>query len=150
MTRPIVKSSLDYRFLTVPDERECSQIAVLYRMADWWEPDDDHRPHLVQRLVAGSFRFIAAFDGTIVVGMARAISDGVNDAYIQDVTVLPPYRHQGVGTVLIERLVATLRQDGIQWIGLIAGGSSHPFYERLGFKAMPLSTPMLLMKEEAL
>jgi spermidine synthase len=75
--------------------------------------------------------------------MGRALSDGVSDAYIQDVTVKKPYRGQGIGTQIIQKLVERLNADGLEWIGLIAEKNSHKFYRRLGFKKMPNSVPML-------
>jgi len=139
-----------YRFLTDPTPEEIRQIILLYRKADWWDAHDDANHDLVRRIVSGSHCFLGATEGDDIVGMGRAISDGVNDAYLQDVTVLPHLRHQGVGTRLVEKIVERLRQDGMRWIGLIAGSNSHPFYKKLGFEAMPFSTPMLLKHPETL
>jgi spermidine synthase len=77
--------------------------------------------------------------------MGRAISDGISDAYIQDMTVLPEFRGQGIGTGIVKEILKQLQADGLQWIGLIAGSHSHPFYRKLGFEEMPASTPMILM-----
>lgn len=134
---------LKYEFLTNPTPSEIRQIMDLYRLADWWNPEDDAHQDLVRRIVSGSHCFLTARREDLLVGMGRAISDRVNDAYLQDITVLPDLRHQGVGTQIVERIVELLRKDGLRWIGLIAGSQSHPFYRRLGFEEMPFSTPML-------
>jgi spermidine synthase len=115
-------------------------------MAGWWDPADYENEELVRRIVVGSHCFLVVKEGDKIVGMGRAISDKVNDAYLQDITVFADLRHQGVGTGIVERLVDRLRHDGLKWIGLIAGGNSHPFYRRLGFAPMPFSTPMLLQE----
>lgn len=111
-------------------------------MEGWWgeAPDD---PDLAARIIAGSHCFMIATGGSEIVGMGRALSDGVSDAYIQDVTVAKTYRGQGIGTCIIEKLVERLHQDGLEWIGLIAEKNSYQFYERLGFKKMPNAVPML-------
>jgi ribosomal protein S18 acetylase RimI-like enzyme len=132
-----------YELLTDPDEAEIQQIINLYRTADWWNAEDDANQDLVRRIVSGSHCFLAVKEGDAIVGMGRAISDGVNDAYLQDITVLPRLRHQDVGTRIVEMLVERLHLDGMRWIGLIAGSNSHPFYKKLGFEEMPYSTPML-------
>jgi aralkylamine N-acetyltransferase len=137
-----------YKFITDPDPTEALQIMALYQMADWWGPEDEERSDLVRRLILGSHCFLAVVEDDTIVGMGRAISDGVNDAYIQDVTVTPHLRHQGVGTCIVETIVQRLHQDGLRWIGLIAADHSHDFYKRLGFMAMPYSTPMLLKETE--
>lgn len=143
---PVTGDTLAYRFLTAPTPRQIQDIIVLYRGAAWWSDENDDEG-LVDRLVRGSHCFLAAMDHAGIIGMARAISDGVHDAYLQDVTVHSDYRHRGVGRRLVRRLIERLRADGIQWIGLIAGGGSHPFYHPLGFSVMPDATPMLLDNE---
>jgi len=80
------------------------------------------------------------------VGMGRVISDQANDAYIQDLTVHPYYRHRGIGTSLVNFLLGRLKNDNLPWIGLIAERNTFPFYARFGFEKMPDSTPMLFKK----
>ena len=82
-------------------------------------------------------------DGERIVGMGRAISDGVSDAYIQDVAVDKNHRGKGIGTEITSRLLNRLNSDGVNWVGLIAERGSHLFYERLGFAVMPDATPMV-------
>ncbi len=119
-----------------------AQIVALYRAAGWWdEAGDDDR--LVDAIIGGSHCFLAAVEGECVVGMGRAISDGASDAYIQDVTVRPDRRGQGIGGQIVRRLVRRLADDGIGWIGLIAENDSLGFYRRLGFAVMERSVPML-------
>jgi ribosomal protein S18 acetylase RimI-like enzyme len=135
---------LRHKFITDPDPTEILQIMALYQMADWWGKEDGERGDLVRRLVLGSHCFLVVVEDDTIVGMGRAISDGVNDAYIQDVTVIPRLRHQDIGTRIVEAIVQRLHQDGLRWIGLIAADHSHEFYKKLGFMVMPFSTPMLL------
>ena len=76
----------------------------------------------------------AQVDGAII-GMGRAISDGVADAYIQDVTVEKSERGRGIAQEIVARLVARLYADGLSWVALIAAGRSWKLYEKLGFAA---------------
>ena len=85
---------------------------------------------------------VAEQDGRIV-GMGRAISDGVSDAYIQDVAVLKSERGTGAGSAIIRALQKKLKGDGIKWLGLIAQDNSAAFYARLGFKELKRAKPML-------
>ncbi len=68
------------------DEEE---IVALYRAGGWWE--DSFDPAGIPALIRGSFAFVVAADTKTgqAVGMGRALSDGVSDAYIQDLVVLP-------------------------------------------------------------
>ena len=137
------KPKITFTFLQNPSRDQIRQIIRLYRLADWWTDTSDN-PALVRRIIAGSHCFIIATEGEAIIGMGRALSDGVSDAYIQDVTVVSEYQHRGIGSLIVKKLVLRLQDDGLSWIGLIAERNSHALYERLGFKLMPDATPMLL------
>ncbi|GAB6906726.1 GCN5-related N-acetyltransferase [Desulfosarcina cetonica] len=133
---------IEYTFLENPTQTEIARLTELYRLAGWWKDAADH-PSTVAGIVRGSHCFLAARQGGTIVGMGRAISDRISDAYIQDVTVDPAFRHQGIGSRMVAQLVARLEADGIGWIGLIAERKTHPFYRPLGFAPMADSVPML-------
>ena len=136
--------SQKYRFITDPNPEEIEQIMVLYREAGWWDEQDNGNRELIRRIVSGSHCFLTVRDGNEIVGMGRAISDRVNDAYIHDVTVSPRLRHQGIGTRIVEEIVGHLCSDNMRWIGLIAQNRTHLLYRKIGFEEMPFSLPMLL------
>jgi len=130
-----------YRFLTKADPATLRGIITLYRAHGWWRPAD--KPALLKRLIAGSHCFAVAERDGRVIGMARAISDGVSDAYIQDVAVLKTERGAGTGRALVRTVLKRLRADGIKWVALIAQDNSGPFYAKLGFKVLGKAQPML-------
>ena len=109
------------------------EIVNLYKEGGWWKESYDKKG--VGPLMRGSLIFVVAVDRSIesAVGMGRCISDGVSDAYIQDVVVKRDYRSRGIGTRLIEGIVEELGKRGISWIGLIAEKGSSNFYRRMGF-----------------
>ncbi|HEY5498410.1 MAG TPA: GNAT family N-acetyltransferase [Syntrophales bacterium] len=134
-----------YTFNRQPADSQIDKIICLYQTAGWWTGQAHENTELIRRIVTGSHCFVLACEGNEIIGMGRAISDGISDAYIQDVTVLPEFRGQGVGTGIVQEILKQLRADGLQWIGLIAGRHSHPFYRKMGFEEMPAATAMLLM-----
>lgn len=134
-----------YRFISQLTPHDIPQLIDLYRSANWWSPDSDDEA-LLDGIVTGSHCFLTAAKNTEIVGMGRAISDGVSDAYIQDVTVKQAYRKRGIGTDLVKRLVSRLERDGLGWIGLIAEQNSAAFYRPIGFNVMADSVPMLRSK----
>ena len=77
----------------------------------------------------------AAYDGKRLIGMGRALGDGVSDAYIQDVVVATEYRKRGIGGAIVRTLVAELRRRGVDWIGLVGAPGTENFYRSLGFAA---------------
>jgi ribosomal protein S18 acetylase RimI-like enzyme len=133
---------IDYQFILTPTQTEIARLTELYRLAGWWMDEADN-PSAVAGIVSGSHCFLVARQADTIVGMGRAISDRISDAYIQDVTVDPAFRGQGIGSRIVAELVARLEADGIGWIGLIAERKTHPFYRPLGFSPMADSVPML-------
>lgn len=113
----------------------------LFQAGDWWEEYWDDT--VLCSIVKHSFAFVVATgqDGSWI-GMGRAISDGVSDAYLQDIVVLPDYRGKGIGTAIVEELKAICSRSGIGWIGIIAGPETEYFYRRFGFSRMGGYTPM--------
>ena len=81
-----------------------------------------------------------------IVGMARVISDGYSDAYIQDVVVLKDYRGRGAGRELVRRLTQFCVARKIAWIGLVAEPGTQALYEELGFGPLVGYQPMLYGK----
>lgn len=77
--------------------------------------------------------WIAEEDTLNVVAFARATGDAVFNAIIWDVVVDPRYQGLGLGKAVMERLMASLVQNGICNIALYAEPSVINFYKPLGF-----------------
>jgi spermidine synthase len=127
------------RMLDTASEKE---IEALYRDAGWWQNDWDSS--FIAPMIRGSFLFAGAFFQGRQIGMGRALSDGVSDAYIQDVVVLKEFRGKKIGSRITVFLVEELQRRGIDWIGLIGEPGTKDFYERLGFQEMKNFIPMRL------
>ena len=108
--------------------------ARLYRIAGW--ADENDGCEFLAAALKNSCAVCAAFDddGSLV-GMGRALGDGVSDAYIQDVVVDPLFRRRGVGGTIVRSLAAELRSRGVDWIGLVGEPGTEAFYRSLGFRA---------------
>jgi len=135
------------RPLRDPTEEQIRQIVGLYRDQGWWRPSDDRSEQLIPRLITGSHCFVIASEGERIIGMGRVISDGISDAYIQDLTVRHDCRKRGIGQLILRSLLERIHADGIRWIGLIAEPGSAGLYFRAGFREMTASIPMLMIKE---
>lgn len=128
------------RIMPVKDPRP-ADMRALFLAGGWWE--DTWDDHYLEAIVRHSFAFVAAEvpDGSWV-GMGRLISDGVSDAYLQDIVVLPEWEGQGVGSAIVQSLLDICHEQGIVWIGTIAGPQTEYFYRRFGFAKMNAYTPM--------
>jgi spermidine synthase len=128
------------------DEVNEKDFINLYKDAGWWLDEYDKDISFIQPLVKGSFLFAVAFDDNMrIIAMARAISDGVSDAYIQDVVVLKSYRNNGIGVKIINFILQKLQEHGVDWVALIAEPGTESFYNNLNFQKMPDFIPMKLM-----
>jgi spermidine synthase len=116
-------------------------IMALYKDAGWWKQSYDNDTSFLDTLVQGSACFAAAFDQNTMVGMGRALSDGMRDAYIQDMVVLKQYQRKGIGRRIVRALVDRLKEKGVDWIGLISTPGNQDFYKGMGFKPMENHTP---------
>ena len=130
-----------------PTTDQSRLIAGLYRAQGWRQASDDDSPQWIRKLVAGSHCFVVALEGEDIVGMGRAISDGISDAYIQDLTVRSNRRNQGIGSRILRTILERLHADGLRWIGLIAEPGSSNLYRLAGFREMPAAVPMLMIRE---
>jgi predicted N-acetyltransferase YhbS len=67
------------------------------------------------------------------VGYITAISDGVLSAYIPLLEVLPGWRGQGIGSVLVRRMLEALKH--LYMIDLLCDEDVQPFYALHGMKS---------------
>ena len=117
-----------------------AEVLALDRAAGWFAQDDP-APQL-DAMIANSFAVSAAFDPSgRLLGMARALSDGVSDAYILDVVVRPDHRRQGIGRRLVSTLANYLASFGIDWIVCIGVPGTDGLYKSAGGEPMAGHTP---------
>ncbi len=87
----------------------------------------------LKRAFENSYTAVFAFDGDILVGLGRAISDGEYQAAIYDVVVLPEYQGLKVGKMIMDKIISSLP---VQNIILYAVPGKEGFYKKLGFNLM--------------
>jgi GNAT superfamily N-acetyltransferase len=122
------------------------QIVELYKAGNWWL--DHYTTDGLDELISGSFAFAVVIDKTTgrAVGMGRAISDGVSDAWLQDIVVLKELRGMGLGGAITKKLLEHCMSRGLVWVGLVAEPGTKKFYEPLGFETLP-GEPMVFKRK---
>ena len=116
-------------------------LSHLYRIA----PLGDKKPADLAVAFANS-RFVCfVFDDAQLVGVGRALADGVDCAYLCDIAVHPAYQGTGLGKGIVSRLVE--RSRGHRKIILYAAPGKAVFYRKFGFK--PMLTAMAIFQNEA-
>jgi GNAT superfamily N-acetyltransferase len=95
-----------------------------------WRTRDD-----VERQVAGAWRVVGAYDDAsgAQVGFARALSDGVCDAYLADVFVTSAHRGHGLGKAIVARMIDEGPGADLRW--WLSTLDAHGLYEQFGFGA---------------
>lgn len=124
------------------------EIIKLYKAGGWWR--ESYNPSLIPALISGSFAFAIVRDISTgkTIGMGRILSDGISDAYIQDLVILPEYRGKNIGKKLVTFLIDHCVSKGIGWVGLIAEPGREEFYKDVGLKPMKDHVPMLYRLEK--
>ena len=97
-----------------------------------WPNPPSPETHL--RILRGSTIFELALDeqSSMVVGFVTAISDGVSCAYIPHLEVLPAYQGRGIGTTIMTRLLARLREHYM--VDLLCDPAVQSFYASMGMQ----------------
>jgi ribosomal protein S18 acetylase RimI-like enzyme len=139
------EKNIEIKFVTTWLEND---IVQLYKAGGWWK--EAWGPSGIKTLIECSVAVAVAggCSSGKAVGMGRLISEGVSDAYIQDLVVLPRYRSQGVGKQIVATLLDYCLSRGISWIGLIAEPGNEDFFRDMGFRVMKDYVPMIYTKEE--
>src|SRR4029077_1633619 len=103
-------------------------VLILYRANEWSAAD---KPELLHKALLASHSLVTAWDGSRLVGLGNAISDGYLVVYYPHLLVLPDYQGRGIGTELMRRLVA--RYEGFHQHILFADLRSLDFSRKCGF-----------------
>ena len=113
------------------NDLDLDEVIELYRASTLGErrPVDD-RPAMANMLEHGNLT-VTAWDGPLLVGIARTLTDYSFVGYLSDLAVRLSHQRLGIGTVLIER---TREQMGpSSMIVLLAAPKAVDYYPRIGF-----------------
>jgi len=117
-----------------------NQLSELYRVA----PLGD-KPAENLKIVFSNSKFKCfIFDQSKLIGVGRALADGIDCSYICDVAIHPNYQGIGLGRHIISKLVEL--SSGHNKIILYANPGKEGFYNKLGFKQM--NTAMAIFSNE--
>ncbi len=86
----------------------------------------------MRRMLAAANLVVTAWEGSVLVGVARSLSDHTFCTYLSDLAVRLECQRKGIGKELIRR---TQRAGMPATVFLIAAPSAVPYYEHLGLTA---------------
>nr|WP_321258965.1 GNAT family N-acetyltransferase [uncultured Pseudodesulfovibrio sp.] len=105
-------------------------------------PLSTREPHKIQTAFENSDLICFAWHDNELVGMARALSDGVYQSVIYDLCILPEHQDKGLGSRIMKALTKRLNTPSVV---LWSVPGKEGFYARLGFN--PMLTAMALVED---
>lgn len=108
------------------------EIVHLYKSVGWVSYIE--RQDQLEKAYANSLCVFGAYEDDQLVGIIRAVGDGVTIVFIQDVVVLPQYQRQGIGTMLMKAVME--RYPSVYQMELLTDDTEKTvaFYKSLGLK----------------
>ena len=106
-------------------------LSDLRESVGWNRMEEEYRNPLMT-----SYYHISVYENDQLIGYIDCVSNGVTDAYIQDLMVHPEYQGKGVGTELMNQMITYLKEKRIYMISVVYEESLKLFYEKFGFYQM--------------
>ena len=104
------------------------QVSRIFEAVKWGKRSSGD----IQEAFANSTASIYAYDGIRLVGFGRLVSDGVYYGSLYDIIVHPEYQKQGIGTMIVDKLISSC--SSFLFLTLTATPGKSTFYDKLGFK----------------
>lgn len=114
----------------VGGELELDAVIELYRASTLGErrPVDDRER--MGRMVREANLIVTAWEGEVMVGISRALTDWVYATYLSDLAVRATHQRHGIGKELIRRTQAEAPQANVI---LLAAPKAVDYYPHIGF-----------------
>ncbi len=129
---------VQYHSNDIPSEGE---LVELYDSVGWTSYTRD--PELLASAVEASLTVVTARIGGELVGLARAVGDGLTIVYLQDILVDPHYRRHGIGRELFERVFAPFGNVRQKVLLTDDKPAQRLFYQAMGFTETHDMSPAL-------
>ncbi|MFH2039742.1 MAG: GNAT family N-acetyltransferase [Chloroflexota bacterium] len=106
-----------------------------------WNHDYQATQEELFRAISNSQYCVAAYNAEKLIGFGRILTDGVLHAIIFDLIVQPEFQLQGIGTMILQKLIEWCNENHIRDIQLFCASGKQTFYEKNGFVIRPSDAP---------
>ena len=127
----------------LPDKHEYFDLFI----TTGWNQQYQASPEEVEQANRNSWLTVSAYDDEKLVGFGRVVTDFVLHAMIFDMIILPGYQGQGIGTMILEKLVKKCKDHGIRDIQLFCAKGKRGFYEKNGFEVRAEDAPGMQLRK---
>ena len=111
------------------------QAIDLYKRSTLGERRPIHNVQTFEAMLKNANLTVTAWDGEILVGISRSLTDFAYVAYLADLAVDQQYQRSGIGKQLIEETKSRLGPECM--IVLLAAPKANEYYEHIGFEHHP-------------
>ena len=119
---------------------DIGKLQELFDIAAFWAKGRNIKDLAIA--IANSEPVISVWDQELLIGFARATSDGIYRATIWDVVIHPDYQGNGLGSKLIETVLNHPRMQKVERVYLMTTHQQE-FYEKIGFQVNKTTTMVL-------
>ena len=119
------------------------ELSQLYEIAPLGTKSEDY----LKKAMDNSLYKCFAFSNTKLIGVGRALADGVDCSYFCDIAVHPDYQGKGIGKSIVKKLLEL--SEGHKKIILYANPGKESFYQKFGFKRMATAMAMFQDQDSA-
>ena len=128
------------KFCADKEKIDLLQLQQLYKETTFWARSRSLEE--IKIAINNSNPVVSAWDNEIMIGCARATSDGIYRAAIWDVVIHPEYQGFGLGRKLLETLITHPLLNRVERIYLTTT-HQQKFYQKIGFKENSTTTMVL-------
>ena len=119
----------DNGFLSINPAFDIAEVIAVLRSSGLNRPADD--PARLRCMFDHADLTVGAYDGSRLIGYARALSDRAWACYLADLAVTETYQGQGVGRAMVDRIRAEIG-DRVSLI-LLSAPAAMTYYPHIGF-----------------
>ena len=129
---------IEYR---VGNELDLGQVIELYRASTLGERRPVDERDRMEKMLRNANLVITAWDGELMVGISRSLTDFAYATYLSDLAVRESYQRQGIGKELVRR-TKELSGPGARVI-LLSAPKAVDYYPHIGFSHHPQAWTLL-------
>jgi predicted N-acetyltransferase YhbS len=129
---------IEYR---VGNELDLDQVIELYRASTLGERRPVDERDRMEKMLRNANLVITAWDGELMVGISRSLTDFAYATYLSDLAVRESYQRQGIGKELVRR-TKELSGPGARVI-LLSAPKAVDYYPHIGFSHHPQAWTLL-------
>ena len=134
---------MNLKWIYESDNIDWNELSNLYKIA----PLGDKKPNDLKTVFENSMFKCFIYADNKLIGVGRALADGIDCSYICDVAIHPDYHNKGIGKEVVSKLIDFLKNHNK--IILYSYPGKEQFYAKLGFDMMNTAMAIFKNKEQA-